>query len=110
MSPRKPVSRRSMLKGSAAALGGTILAGQAGAQNPAPSTPRGSSAGRSFRALVRHARDLTVETLRLRAIQPRQVVIRSMAVAPCYTSVAGEPAPTPAAPPFLARTSGLSAA
>src|SRR4030095_1630796 len=89
MSPRKPVSRRSMLKGSAAALGGTLLAGQAGAQNPAPATPRGSNAGRSFRALVRHGRDLTVESLRLRAIQPRQVVIRSLAVAPCYTSVAG---------------------
>jgi len=96
MNPRKPVSRRSVLKGSAAALGGTLLTGQAGAQNPAPATLRASSAGRSFRALVRHGRDLTVESLRLRAIQPRQVVIRTLAVAPCYTSVAGALATTAA--------------
>jgi S-(hydroxymethyl)glutathione dehydrogenase/alcohol dehydrogenase len=96
MNTRKPVSRRSMLKGSVAAVGGTLLTGQAGAQNPAPATPRGSSAGRSFRALVRHGRDLTVESLRLRAIQPRQVVIRTLAVAPCYTSAAGALATTQA--------------
>jgi S-(hydroxymethyl)glutathione dehydrogenase / alcohol dehydrogenase len=96
MNTRKPVSRRSMLKSSATALGGTLVAGQVGAQNPAPAPLRGSSAGRSFRALVRHGRDLTVESLRLRAIQPRQVVIRTQAVAPCYTSVAGALATTPA--------------
>ena len=96
MKTRKPVLRRSMLKGSAAAIGGTLLAGQAAAQNPAPAVLSGSSAGRSFRALVRHGRDLTVESLRLRAIQPRQVVIRTLAVAPCYTSVASALATTPA--------------
>src|SRR5678809_378121 len=93
MKKRRPVSRRSVLKGSAAALGGMLFTGQAGAQNP-PAALRGSNAGRSFRALVRHGRDLTVESLRLRAIQPRQVVIRTLAVAPCYTSVAGALATT----------------
>jgi S-(hydroxymethyl)glutathione dehydrogenase/alcohol dehydrogenase len=89
MNTRKGVSRRSLLTTGAAALGGTILGGQAGAQDTAPGVAKGSSAGRSFRALVRHDSGLTVETLRLRAIQSRQVVIRTLAVAPCYTSVAG---------------------
>lgn len=45
--------------------------------------------GRPFRGLVRHGTGIAVEPLRLRAIHPRQVLIRSMAVAPCYTVVWG---------------------
>ena len=66
-------------------LGSTAAA----AQVSAPAVQTRTSAGRPFRGLVRHGTGLTVEDLRLRAIQRRQVVIRSQAVAPCYTVVWG---------------------
>lgn len=83
-----------MLKSSAAAFGGGALglgAGQGGgaAQAQAPAIGTGTQTGRAFRGLVRHGATLDVQELRLLPIDPRQVVIRSLAVAPCYTIVRG---------------------
>jgi S-(hydroxymethyl)glutathione dehydrogenase / alcohol dehydrogenase len=90
---RKPpsrISRRAALKDGAAIVGGAMLGTTAAAaQRSAPAVQTRTSTGRPFRGLVRHGTGLTVEDLRLRAIQPRQVVIRSQAVAPCYTVVWG---------------------
>ena len=86
------VSRRALLKnGTAAALGGaSLMAGDGFAgQALAPAVQRGTSSGRPFRALVRHGTGIAVEDLRLLPIQPRQVVVRTQAVAPCYTVVWG---------------------
>ena len=91
------ISRRAVMKDGAAILGGTMLgagsaleaARGAEAQASSPAVQTRTSAGRPFRGLVRHGTGLTVEDLRLRAIQPRQVVIKSQAVAPCYTVVWG---------------------
>src|SRR5881409_1376195 len=94
--PRTPtrLSRRKMLRTSAAALGGgaAFLNGAPAttAQNAqAPGIVTGAQAGRSFRGLVRHSTTLDVQEMRLLPIDPRQVVIRSQAVAPCYTIVRG---------------------
>jgi S-(hydroxymethyl)glutathione dehydrogenase/alcohol dehydrogenase len=90
---KKRVSRRSVLKtGASAALGGgaALLAGSSAAQGAqAPAVLTGTQTGRTFRGLVRHSTTLDVQELRLLAVDPRQVVIRSLAVAPCYTIVGG---------------------
>jgi S-(hydroxymethyl)glutathione dehydrogenase/alcohol dehydrogenase len=87
----KRLSRRNILKTGAAALGGgALLSGSAAAQNSqAPAVLTGTQTGRTFRGLVRHTTTLDVQELRLLPIDPRQVVIRSLAVAPCYTIVRG---------------------
>jgi S-(hydroxymethyl)glutathione dehydrogenase/alcohol dehydrogenase len=88
----KRLSRRNVLKTGAAALGSgaALLAGPAAAPNAqAPAVQTGTQTGRSFRGLVRHSTTLDVQELRLLPIDPRQVVIRSLAVAPCYTIVRG---------------------
>lgn len=92
------MSRRTALtRGAAAAIGGVSLAqAAASAQSVSAAIQTGTTAGRAFRALVRHGTGLDVQSLRLRAIQPRQVVIRTQAVAPCYTIVGGALATTPA--------------
>jgi S-(hydroxymethyl)glutathione dehydrogenase/alcohol dehydrogenase len=97
MSRRKSqVSRRHMLKSGAAALGGgaaLLTAGgaldAAAPPGQAPAVVTGTQTGRRFRGLVRHANTLDVQDMRLLPIDPRQVVIRSLAVAPCYTIVRG---------------------
>jgi S-(hydroxymethyl)glutathione dehydrogenase/alcohol dehydrogenase len=89
---RRPVSRRELLRSGAAAFGGgaAYLAGTpVAAAQQAPAIATGTQTGRSFRGLVRHADTLDVQELRLLAVDPRQVVIRSQAVAPCYTIVRG---------------------
>src|SRR5438034_3767030 len=89
---KRRLSRRQILRSGAAALGGTgaLLAGTAAAsQNQAPAVLTGTQTGRTFRGLVRHDTTLDVQELRLLPIEPRQVVIRSQAVAPCYTIVRG---------------------
>jgi S-(hydroxymethyl)glutathione dehydrogenase/alcohol dehydrogenase len=83
-----------MLRTGAAALGGgaAYLTGARAADAEsaqAPAVITGSQTGRTFRGLVRHSNTLDVQELRLRPIDPRQVVIRSQAVAPCYTIVRG---------------------
>ena len=87
----KRLSRRNILTNGAAALGGgALLSGSAAAQNSqAPAVLTGTQTGRTFRGLVRHTTTLDVQELRLLPIDPRQVVIRSLAVAPCYTIVRG---------------------
>ena len=90
---RRGVSRRQVLRSGAAALGGSaaLFAGATpNAQNvQAPAVLTGAQTGRTFRGLVRHDTTLDVQELRLLPIDPRQVVIRSQAVAPCYTIVRG---------------------
>ncbi len=90
---RARVSRRTVLRQGAAALaaplGGAVLAegGLSASSTLAPALQTRTNAGRPFRALVRHGTVLEVEALRLRPIQPRQVLVRTQAVAPCYTIV-----------------------
>src|SRR6266849_6795439 len=89
---KRRLSRRQILRSGAAALGGTgaLLAGATeAAQNQGPAVLTGPQTGRSFRGLVRHDATLDVQELRLLPSDPRQVVIRSLAVAPCYTIVRG---------------------
>jgi S-(hydroxymethyl)glutathione dehydrogenase / alcohol dehydrogenase len=91
----RPVTRRRILKaGAASALGGgaALLAGTSGMDAQAAQAPAvltNSQTGRTFRGLVRHDSTLDVQQMRLLPIDPRQVVIRSLAVAPCYTIVRG---------------------
>ncbi|MGH2437140.1 MAG: hypothetical protein ACRDFA_09110, partial [bacterium] len=102
MAPRRrSVSRRMALKTGAAAFtagaamltAGSPAAAQGGT---APAIVSNTNAGRRFRAFVRHGTGSGVEELRLRAIEPRQVLIRTQATAPCYTIVAGALATTQA--------------
>ena len=91
---KSKVSRRKLLRAGAAALGGGAAyltgAGAASAQGQqAPGIVTNTQTGRTFRGLVRHSNTLDIQELRLRAVDPRQVVIRSLAVAPCYTIVRG---------------------
>jgi len=91
---RERLTRRRILKAGATALGGgtALLSGttELGAQlGQAPAVLSGAQTGRRFRGLVRHGTTLDVQELRLRPVDPRQVVIRSTAVAPCYTIVRG---------------------
>jgi len=88
------VSRRKLLRAGAAALGGGAAylsgAGPASAQGQqAPGIQTNTQTGRTFRGLVRHSSTLDIQELRLLPTDPRQVVIRSLAVAPCYTIVRG---------------------
>ena len=106
------VSRRDLIKHSVTAVGGALVGGQAAgvqAQAVAPAVQTGgrSMAGTKFKALVRHAdfKTTQVETLTLRAIHPRQVVVRVQAAQACYTIVnalapARPAAPAPGAPPL----------
>jgi S-(hydroxymethyl)glutathione dehydrogenase/alcohol dehydrogenase len=79
------VSRREAIRtGSTAALG----AGLFGATVAETATPlRQTTVGRPFRALVRYGTGAGVEELRLRPIEPREVVVRTEASAACYTIV-----------------------
>jgi S-(hydroxymethyl)glutathione dehydrogenase/alcohol dehydrogenase len=104
------LTRRGVLKRGATALGGGAVllgggaaldafpapspnaaqvAAPAAAAAQAPAVLTGTQTGRTFRGLVRHDSTLDVQELRLLPIDPRQVVIRSTAVAPCYTIVRG---------------------
>ena len=79
------LSRRKMLKNAAAAGGASLLPQVVAGQAPAQLT--GTNTGRRFKAFVRHGTGASVEELRLLAIQPREVVIRTQASAVCYTIV-----------------------
>jgi len=85
------LSRRHVLKSGAAALGGgaALLTGEPESTAQAPAVATGSQTGRTFKGLVRHANTLDIQEMRLLPIDARQVVIRSLAVAPCYTIVRG---------------------
>src|SRR6188508_2392084 len=93
---KRQLTRRGMLKTGASALGGgaLLLGGgsldvAAAAQAQAPAIATGTQTGRTFRGLVRHDATLDVQEMQLLPIDSRQVVIRSTAVAPCYTIVRG---------------------
>jgi|SRR5262245_977519 len=89
---RSRLSRRRVLKTGVAALGGGTAwldATSSVKTAQAPAVLTGSQAGRTFRALVRHDTTLDVQELRLLPMDARQVLIRSLAVAPCYTIVRG---------------------
>jgi hypothetical protein len=86
------LSRRHLLKSGAAAgaaAGAAVLGGGGALRAQAPGVITGTQTGRTFRGLVRHSTTLDVQELRLLAVDKRQVVIRSTAVAPCYTIVRG---------------------
>ena len=91
---KRRLTRRRVLKAGATALGGgtALLTGMPAvdAQNAqAPAVLTNTQTGRTFRGLVRHDSTLDVQQMRLLPTDPRQVVIRSTAVAPCYTIVRG---------------------
>lgn len=90
------ISRRSLLKRTAAAAGGAALLGGDALAGQAPGVQRGTQTGRSFRALVRSGTGLDMQDLRLLPMQDRQVLVRAQALAPCYTIVAAALATTPA--------------
>jgi S-(hydroxymethyl)glutathione dehydrogenase/alcohol dehydrogenase len=101
------MSRRQVLKGSAAALGGaSVLIGEGGlmAQEPAaPAVLTGTQVGRRFRALLGNAATGAVEELRITGLGDTHVLVRTEASAPCYTMVmngiGGTPSnPRPSAP------------
>jgi S-(hydroxymethyl)glutathione dehydrogenase / alcohol dehydrogenase len=82
-----PISRRKILSGAAAAGSAAFVPQVARGQAPAELT--GTNAGRRFKAFVRHGTGASVEELRLHAIQPREVLVRTQASAVCYTIVGG---------------------
>ena len=97
---KRPVTRRRVLKAGATALGGgtALLTGmqEVSAQTAqAPAVLTNAQTGRTFRGLVRHDSTIDVQQMRLLPIDPRQVVIRSTAVTPCYTIVRGALATNP---------------
>ena len=99
------LSRRRMLK-RAAAAGGAVLAPQVvTAQAPAQVT--GTQVGRKFKAFVRHGTGASVQELKLLAIQPREVLVRTQASAVCYTIVGGALATTPVQQASIPNHSGM---
>ena len=97
------ISRRKML--GAAAAAGSLVPQVARAQAPAVVT--GTNAGRRFKAFVRRGTGASVEELRLRAIQPNEVLVRSEASAVCYTIVGGALATTNVAQASIPNHSGM---
>src|SRR6476646_3591441 len=84
------LTRRSLLKTGATTLAAAAAAGAgASGQSQSAAIQSGTNTGRRFRGFVRHGTGIGLEDLKLKAIQPRQVVVRSEAAAPCYTSVRG---------------------
>jgi S-(hydroxymethyl)glutathione dehydrogenase/alcohol dehydrogenase len=99
------VSRRKALqRGVTAAAGSIALAAQSGT---AAAQSRPSSAGRRFRAFVRHGTTASVEELKLLPIQPREVVIRTEASAPCYTITGNALGANPARQASIVNHSGV---
>ena len=98
-----PKRRALLTRGAVAVAGAAALAGAeagraearplpedvAAQGQQAPAIATGTQTGRTFRGFVRHGTGAGIEQMRLRAIDPRQVVVRSLATAPCYTSVRG---------------------
>src|SRR5689334_18305721 len=106
------LSRRKMLKRAAAAGGVAATAGGVAfvpqvVTGQAPAQLTGSQTGRRFRAFVRHGTGASVEELRLLAIQPREVVVRTQASAVCYTIVGGALATTAVQQASIPNHSGM---
>lgn len=100
-----PISRRRMLA-KAAAAGSAALAPQIAA-GQAPAQLTGTNSGRRFKAFVRHGTGASVEELRLNAIQPREVLVRTQASAVCYTIVGGALATTSVRQASIPNHSGM---
>jgi S-(hydroxymethyl)glutathione dehydrogenase/alcohol dehydrogenase len=94
-----------MLK-KAAAAGGVALAPQV-VTGQAPAQLTGTQTGRRFKAFVRHGTGASVEELRLLAIQPREVLVRTQASAVCYTIVGGALATTAVQQASIPNHSGM---
>ena len=77
-----------LTKGAAATAGSMAFVPQV-VTGQAPAQLTGTNAGRRFKAFVRHGAGASVEELRLHAIQPREVLVRTQASAVCYTIVGG---------------------
>jgi S-(hydroxymethyl)glutathione dehydrogenase/alcohol dehydrogenase len=73
----------------------------------APGQLTGTNAGRRFKAFVRHGTGASVEELRLHAIQPREVLVRTEASAVCYTIVGGALSTANAARASIPNHSGM---
>jgi S-(hydroxymethyl)glutathione dehydrogenase / alcohol dehydrogenase len=100
------VSRRSWIrKGATVAAAGMAMAPQVGAQAPAVAT--NAQAGRRFKALVRYKTGASIEELKLRAIEPREVVVRTLASGVCYTIVGQVLGTNNAARPSIPNHSGM---
>ena len=86
---KNEMSRRSMLRKAAAAVGGvsTLQADSAlASQTTASSGRTPSQSGQTFRAYVRFGTGASVQELKLLPIGPRQVVVRTEASQVCYTT------------------------
>ena len=86
------LSRRRVLKTAGAAVGGgaaALLGGSmAAAQGGAPAIVTNNQGGRRFRGFVKYSNNLpSVETLTVRPLTGRQVLMRTQAAQTCYTSV-----------------------
>ncbi|HSP66645.1 MAG TPA: alcohol dehydrogenase catalytic domain-containing protein [Bryobacteraceae bacterium] len=99
------LSRRKMLTKAAAAGGAAFVPQVVTGQAPAQLT--GTQAGRRFKAFVRHGTGASVEELRLLAIQPREVLVRTQASAVCYTIVGGALATTAVQQASIPNHSGM---
>jgi S-(hydroxymethyl)glutathione dehydrogenase / alcohol dehydrogenase len=99
------LSRRKMLK-KAAAAGGVAFVPQAVTGQP-PAQLTGAQTGRRFKAFVRHGTGASVEELKLLAIQPREVLVRTQASAVCYTIVGGALATTAVQQASIPNHSGM---
>jgi S-(hydroxymethyl)glutathione dehydrogenase/alcohol dehydrogenase len=100
-----PISRRTILK-TGAALAPQIASPQI-VRGQAPAQLTGTNAGRKFKAFVRRGTGASVEELRLHAIQPREVLVRTQASAVCYTIVGGALATTNVAQASIPNHSGM---
>ena len=89
----------------AAAAGGAFVPQAVAGQAPAQLT--GTQTGRRFKAFVRRGTGASVEELKLLAIQPREVVIRTQASAVCYTIVGGALATTAVQQASIPNHSGM---
>lgn len=101
-----PISRRRILTNGAAAAGTVALAPQV-VTGQAPAQLTGTNAGRRFKAFVRYKTGASVEELRLKPIQPREVLVRTEASAVCYTIVGGALSTANAAQASIPNHSGM---
>jgi S-(hydroxymethyl)glutathione dehydrogenase/alcohol dehydrogenase len=95
------VSRREMLVGIGVAA--ATQAAPARSATPAPAILTGKTTGMRFRALVRSREGTAVQSLKLLAVPPKEVVIRVKASVTCYTQVThmfAEPG-SPLLPPWV---------
>ena len=102
-----PISRRKMLTSGAAVAAGSLPFVPQIVTGQAPAQLTGTNAGRRFKAFVRRGTGASVEELRLHAIQPREVLVRTQASAVCYTIVGGALATTNVAQASIPNHSGM---